>query len=75
MPSAVALEPADLASAMPGHRSQQLAVLVGDPQAGVAEVDGDGLAGVGHADLDSLPGDLDVAAAGHLPLDCQAMLR
>jgi hypothetical protein len=37
--------------------------------------DGDGLACMGHADLDALAGDLDAAAAGHLPLDGQARSR
>jgi hypothetical protein len=56
-PPAVGLEPADLASAVSGHGGDQLAMLIGDPQVGVAELDGDDLAGVSHADLDARPHD------------------
>jgi hypothetical protein len=44
LPGAVGLEPADLAGAVSGHGGDQLAVLVDDPQNGVAELDGDRLA-------------------------------
>jgi hypothetical protein len=67
--ASVGLEPADRTGAVSGHGGDQLAVLVDDAQAGVAELNGDNLAGVGEADLDALPGDLDAAAAGDLPLD------
>ena len=63
-PASVGLEPADLTGAVSGHGGDQLAVLVDDAQAGIAELNGDNLAGVGEADLDALPGDLDAAAAG-----------
>jgi hypothetical protein len=39
--AAVGLEPSDLAGAVPGHRGEQLAVAVDDPQRGIAEFDGD----------------------------------
>jgi hypothetical protein len=38
-PGSVGLEPADLAGAGPGHGGEQLAVGVGNPQRGVAELD------------------------------------
>jgi hypothetical protein len=41
----------------------------------VVEVDRDNLAGVGEADLDVLPGDLNAAAAGDLPLDGLGLWR
>src|SRR5215831_13037746 len=69
--AAVGLEPADLAGAVPGHSGDQLAVRADDPQGGVAGLDGDDAPGVRQADVDALAGDLDAAAAGHLPLDDQ----
>jgi hypothetical protein len=50
------------------NSGDQFALLVDDPQGGVAEFDSDGLARTGEADLDALSGDLDAAAAGDLPL-------
>ncbi len=47
-------------------------LLSNDPQSGVAEFDGDGLVGRnGCSPPGFLPGDLDAAAARHLPLDSQ----
>ena len=50
-------------------------MLIDDPQAGAAEFNGDGLASVAEAGLDALARDLDAAAAGYPPLDCQAGRR
>jgi hypothetical protein len=75
LPASVGFEPADLACAVSGHGDDQLAVLIDDAQAGVAELDGDGLPGVAEADLDALSGYLDTAAAGYLPLDAEAGRR
>jgi hypothetical protein len=49
-------------------------MLIDDPQAGAVEFNGDGLASVSEANLDALARDLDAAAAGYPPLDCQAGL-
>jgi hypothetical protein len=50
-------------------------MLIDDPDCGLGKLDGDGLASVAEADLDALACDLDAAAAGYPPLDCQAELR
>ncbi len=50
-------------------------MLVDDLHGGIAEFDCHGLACVANADLDALPGKLDAAAAGHLPLDRQPRSR
>jgi hypothetical protein len=50
-------------------------VLVDNLHGGIAEFDCHGLACVANADLDALPGNLDAAAAGHLPLDHQPRSR
>lgn len=69
LPGAIGLEPADLASTRARHGSDELAVLVDDPQRRITGLDSDSFPGVAEADLDALAGDLDAATTGNLPLD------
>ena len=61
LPGAAGLEPADFAVAAAGDGSDQLALVVNDPQAGVTQLDSDELACVRETGLDALAGDLDAA--------------